>query len=73
MVKLRKDNIVLVYGFYTLLDKDNPGMYAYTRELNGKKFFVGIELSKAKVLISNYASPSADNKLQPYEAVIYEL
>jgi len=87
MVKLRRENEVLVYGLYTLLDKDNPDVYAYTRELNGKKFLVllnfkskattvdtgGIDLSKAKILISNYASTSVDNKLQPYEAVIYEL
>ena len=30
MVKLRKENPVLVYGKYTLLDKDNPDVYAYT-------------------------------------------
>ena len=96
MVKLRRENEVLIYGIYTLLDKNNPDVYAYTRELNarpddpvgrGKKFLVllnfkskaatvntaGIELSKAKVLIGNYASPSANGSLQPYEAVIYEL
>jgi hypothetical protein len=33
----------------------------------------GIDLSKAKILIGNYASPSANGRLQPYEAVIYEL
>jgi oligo-1,6-glucosidase len=87
MVKLRKENEVLIYGLYTLLDKDNPDVYAYTRELNGKKFLVllnfkskaatanttGIDLSKAKILIGNYASPPANGRLQPYESVIYEL
>jgi oligo-1,6-glucosidase len=85
-VKLRHDNLVLVYGKYTLLDKDNPDTYTYTRELNGKKLLVmlnfrghaarantGIDLSKAKVLIGNYSSPSGDGALKPYEAVVFEL
>jgi oligo-1,6-glucosidase len=86
MVALRKENDVLIYGHYTLLDKDNPDVYAYTRELEGKKLLVllnftsktamvntGIDLSKAKVLIRNYKSALANSSLQPYEAVIYEL
>jgi oligo-1,6-glucosidase len=86
IVALRKENQALVYGKYTLLDKDNPDVYAYTRELDGKKFLVvlnfknktamvntGIDLSKAKVLIGNYKSPSVNGHLQPYEAVVYEL
>jgi len=84
--KLRKENEVLIYGKYTLLDKDNPDIFAYTRELNGKKFLVllnfknktttvktGIALSKAKVLINNYTTVSTDGTLKPYEAVIFEL
>jgi oligo-1,6-glucosidase len=86
VVKFRKDNPVLVYGKYTLLDKENPDVYAYSRELNGKKLLVllnfknkpasvntGIDMSKAKILLGNYASPSKNGQLQPYEAVIYEL
>jgi oligo-1,6-glucosidase len=86
MVALRKANDVLVYGRYTLLDKENPDVYAFTRELGNKKILVllnfknkaatastVIDLSKAKVLIGNYTSPSANGTLQPFEAVIYEL
>lgn len=86
MVKLRKDNPVLVYGKYTLLDKDNPAVYAYTREERGKKFLVllnftaatatvktGIDISKGKVLINNYAAASASETLKPYEATVIEL
>ncbi|MGI4805757.1 MAG: glycoside hydrolase family 13 protein [Janthinobacterium lividum] len=85
-VQLRKENAVLVYGKYTLLDKNNPDVYAYTRELDGKKMLIllnfrsktasantGINLSKAKVLLCNYATPAADGKLRPYEAVIYQM
>jgi oligo-1,6-glucosidase len=83
MVKLRKDNLALVYGKYSLLDKDNPDVYVYTRELNGKKFLVilniksktstvntGINLSIAKVLLNNYGSSKLNETLQPYEATV---
>ena len=86
LVQLRKNNLVLVYGKYTLLDKDNPNVYAYTRELSGKKWLVllnftahpasastGINLSGAKVLIDNYNKTSSTGELDPYEAVIFEL
>ena len=86
LTALRKQELALVYGKYTLLDKDNPSIYAYTRELNGKKILVllnfkaepatantGLDVSKAKVLLGNYAEPSATNQLKPYEAVILEL
>ena len=86
IVRLRKNNPVLTYGKYTLLDKDNPNVYAYTRTLNGKKILVllnfknkvatthtGLNISKAKLLLGNYAKASKGNSLKPYEAVIYEL
>ena len=86
LMQLRKNNPVLVHGKYTLVDKDNPDVYAYTREMDGKKFLVllnfkdkpakavtGIDVSKVKVLIGNYTAVSADGTLKPYEAVIYEL
>ena len=86
MVQLRKSNPALVHGQYTLLDKDNPAVYAYTRELNGEKYLVllnfsantssvntGMDVSKAKLMIHNYAAPSTGNQLQPYEALVYKL
>ncbi len=68
IVQLRKNTPTLVYGKYTLLDRDNPDVYAYTRELNGEKILVllnfkakeatanlsGFDLSKATLLIGNY-------------------
>ncbi|HVU98625.1 MAG TPA: alpha-glucosidase [Puia sp.] len=45
LTKLRKDNLVLVYGKYTLLDKDNTQVYAYTREWQGKKMLVLLNFS----------------------------
>ncbi|MFE3869897.1 alpha-glucosidase [Flavobacterium sp. ZS1P70] len=88
MVKLRKNNPVLVYGKYTLLDKDNPNVYAYARELDGKKFIVllnfsdtdapyniGFSTLKSKIILGNYKSWKGikANILQPYEAQIIEL
>jgi oligo-1,6-glucosidase len=86
MVRLRKANKVLVYGKFTSINKENPDVFAYTRELDGKKMLVllnfrsksvtvktGIDLSKTKTLISNYKTPSANGTLQPYEAIVYEL
>lgn len=85
-VKLRKENLILVYGSYTVLDKDNPDVYAYTRELNGRKLLVllnfkgraatvtiNTDLHDAKMLLGNYPEPSKDGHLRPYEAIVYEL
>ncbi|WP_395051243.1 alpha-glucosidase [Flavobacterium sp.] len=86
MTKLRKSNLALVYGKYTLLDKENPNVYSYTREFEGKKLLVmlnftsknatantGISTANAKVLINNYPIASKSLELRPYEAVVLEL
>ena len=86
MVSLRKNNPVLVYGKYTLLDKNNPNVYAYTRKLSGTKFLIllyfkkessvvntGLDIKNATLLLDNYSSPSKGNTLQPYEAAVYRL
>lgn len=86
VVKLRKDNPVLVYGKYTLLDKNNPDVYAYTRELDGQKFLIllnfknktapvtiDIDLDKPKLLLNNYNQAGSGNNLLPYEARVYQL
>ena len=86
IVKLRKDNLVLVYGKYTLLDADNPQVYAYTRELNGRKILVllnfsktsatvntGIDITNATILIDNYINANNTTALRAYEAAVYEL
>ncbi len=83
---------MLVYGKYTLLDKDNPNVYAYVREYQNEKMLIvlnfsssnaktniGINISNAKVLLSNYKNDSANNidettiLLKPYESIIYKL
>jgi oligo-1,6-glucosidase len=86
IVRLRKTTPALIYGKYTLLDINNPSVYSYTRELNGKKILVllnfkahaakantGLDLRKGKVLIGNYSDPSVKETLRPYEAVVIEI
>ena len=88
LVQLRKQNLTLVYGAYTLLDKDNPDVFAYTRELDGKKLLILLNFSekntaytlpistaKSKIILDNYSNTKKikKNTLRPYEAVILEL
>lgn len=57
-VKLRKENPVLVYGKYTLLDKANPNIYAYTREDEKQKLLIVLNLSTkdAELILPNKIS-----------------
>lgn len=63
IVTLRKENPVLTYGKYTLLDKGNPKVYAYTRELNGKKWMVLLNFSKDVVDFNFNEYKSTDKSL----------
>lgn len=88
LIQIRKNNPVLIYGKYTLLDKENPSVFAYTRELEGKKMLVllnftskkaavntGIDMKDAKLILGNYSNSNGTktNTLLPYEAQIIEL
>lgn len=86
IVALRKNNPILIYGKYSLVDKENPAIFAYTRELYDKKIVVllnftdheaqlnsDLKLNNAKVLLGNYTNASTNGILKPYEAVILEL
>jgi oligo-1,6-glucosidase len=74
LVKLRKDSLVLVYGKYSLLDKNNSKVYAYTREGEGEKMLillnfsttastcnVGTDISNATLLLTNYKDAPLKN------------
>lgn len=88
VVAFRKNNPILVYGKYTLLDKSNPDVYAYTREIDGKKLLIVLNFSKnnastkldlklGKELLNNYPtsiSAKTDKiELRPYEAKVFEV
>jgi oligo-1,6-glucosidase len=88
LIRLRKTELTLVYGTYKLLNKNNPDVYAYTRELDGKRMLVllnfkskntsavisNLDLSKAKLILDNYNDEGKRPlNLRPYEAKVYEL
>lgn len=86
LTKLRKANEALQYGTFTLVDADNPDVFAYTRTLNNKTFLIllnfknktasvktGLDLSKGKPVLNNYGSANVSETLQPYEASVIEL
>ncbi len=88
LIRLRKSELTLVYGKYTLVDKNNPDIYAYTREFDGKRMLIllnfkakdasvaisNVDMSKAKLILSNYEDCNKEAlSLRPYEAKIYKL
>ena len=86
LIKLRKDNEVIVYGDFTLLLPKDDNIFAYVRTLNNERIVVlcnfyseevSYQLPKeyeelGEVMISNYDSPRK-NKLRPYEAYMYRV
>jgi len=89
MVKLRKDNPVLVYGQYQILQESHSEIYAYTRTLDEQQVLVLLNFSKKQasitleettntgtLLINNYDRLDAKEgqiTLQPFQAIICEL
>lgn len=86
MTKVRKENPVLVYGQYELLQEAHPTVYAFTRMLDDEKLLVLLNFSEeastiqlpdipltGKQLINNYEKLEVENNtanLLPYQAVI---
>ena len=83
LIRLRKENEIIVYGNYELLLPEDENIFAYTRSLDGKKLLTVCNFSKseqkfdfsgyenAKVLISNYNRDAGkDGILKPYEAIV---
>ncbi len=89
MTKLRKDNPVLVYGDYELLEKEHPTIYAFTRTLDNEKMLVMLNFSQEtslitlpelrgfdNIIINNYNDLLVENNrvnLLPYQAVILKM
>ena len=87
MTQIRKENKVLTYGTYTVIDEEHPNIYAYTRSdstttktvlLNFSSEPSSIEIkgisSSAKPIINNYNNLLIENNtvtLEPYQAVIF--
>lgn len=89
MTRLRKEEPVLVYGKYELLQKEHPKIYAYARKLGADKMLVLLNFSKEKstiklpeagliqeTMINNYDSYDIQGEvvnLLPYQAVIFKI
>ena len=83
LIRLRKENEIIVYGNYELLLPEDENIFAYTRSFEGKKLLTVCNFSKseqkfdfsgyenAKMLISNYNGDARkDGILKPYEATV---
>ena len=86
MTALRKQNDVLIYGNYELVEAEHPTIYAYTRELKDTKVLVLLNFSETdssfdlpndfevkSTLINNFQELEITEKklnLLPYQAVI---
>ena len=83
LIRLRKENEIIVYGNYELLLPEDENIFAYVRTLDNQKLLTVCNFSKseqkfdfsgyenAKVLISNYNRDARkDGILKPYEATV---
>jgi oligo-1,6-glucosidase len=86
MTKVRKDNPVLVYGKYEIIQKEHPEIYAFTRTLENEKVLVLLNFSTksnditltnignlGSSLINNYPAVQINGdkvSMLPYQAVI---
>ena len=89
MVALRKQNLLLVYGNYEIIQEEHPTIYAYSRTLEDQKMVILLNFSELEssiamssynsaneVLINNYSELSVDKNtitLKPYQAVVLKL
>jgi len=89
MVKLRKENEVLVYGDYQIIQQEHPDIYAYSRILDDEKMLVLLNFTDhnssiimsekyniSQTLINNYKTLIINDNsitLEPYQAVIVSL
>ena len=87
LIRLRKEEPILIYGSFELLCPEDEHVFAYTREWKGKKWLVAGNFyeepvcfdypGKGRALLSNYEQDSETRleqmKLRPYEAAIYEI
>ena len=87
LIKLRKENDIIVYGNYKPILEDSEEIFAYIRELENKKLLVLCNFTKnvtsaeipaellnkdAKLLISNYSCEDLDKNSKDIKLKAYE-
>ena len=89
LIQLRKENEIIVYGIYELLNPEDTNTFMYTRTYEKEKLLVLLNFTekeqlvsipeefstgKASCMISNYENPlQKENILRAYEAVVLKL
>ena len=89
LTELRKNNKILVYGKYEIIQPEHKDIYAYTRSMDGKKWLVilnfkanNTEISipelnaTTTLIINNYDTINLKGstlQMQPYQAILFEL
>lgn len=87
LIQLRKEEELVVYGDYTLLEETPEEVFAFVRSYEGKRWltvanisevaqFLSFDEAVKRVIISNYAREEIYLEslvLQPYEAFVVEL
>jgi len=86
MVKLRSENLTLIYGDYQLLHPEDENLYVFTRRLDDEKLLVALNFSTTpqrievgefkEVLINNYHNLDVEDgviTLQGWQAVIIKV
>ncbi|WP_270607810.1 alpha-glucosidase C-terminal domain-containing protein, partial [Enterococcus thailandicus] len=88
LIELRKQNEIVVWGAYRLLEDTPEKVFAYTRELGAEKWLVVTNISEElnefrmptpakEVLVANYEltieSLTGEINLRPYEAFAVRL
>lgn len=88
LIRLRKENLIIVYGSYDLLLPDSREIFAYTRTLGEEKLLVlcnysaeeqqverSEEYRNSEIMIANCEIQTQENTviLPPYGAVVYHI
>jgi oligo-1,6-glucosidase len=86
LTALRKSDTIFVYGDWELQLKEDPNIFAYTRNYNGRKVLVLLnfrnvtteakmkfDAQKSKLLLGNMVDSDASMRLRPYEAKVIEM
>lgn len=87
LIKLRKDNPIVVWGEYELVEGTQDTVFAYERSYKGEKWLIVANLSDEenqfsvpeniqKIIIQNYKTNNYSAglaRLKPYEAVVFKM
>ena len=83
LIRLRKNNPVLIDGRYSLLLPDHPAIYAYKRQTGNDCYLIALnftseavvcpyDLSKGKIVVNNYEDTFERGQLLPYQALVIQ-